>query len=123
MNVVDEISPADILEIGLFYAGFDVKRQKSNNKNSRRFRSHYGIGAEAVVAIIVSLSKTKIKEARLDDVDIVYLLMTLNWMTEYTSEDSLAGRWTVDETTVSKWIWTYATKIQALKKEKVRIMI
>ncbi len=49
-----------VMSFGLELVGFGAKRQNVRDKlNLQRFRSHFGIGPEAIIAIIADIKTTK----------------------------------------------------------------
>jgi hypothetical protein len=47
------------------------------------------------------------------------MLMTLNWLRTYKTEEAVAGTFSVQEKAGRTWIWAHTHAIQALKAEKV----
>ena len=115
------LSAADILELGLHFAGFEQHRCQRTcmTTNLRRFRGHFGVGPEAFSAIFADLQTTNIVEARIDKPNPSHFFMAMNWLRAYKIEEQLAGGSKVTEKTARKWIWKYTEAVQALKAAKV----
>lgn len=115
------------LETGLIYAGFDIFRQNSisRDNNLGRFRSFYGINPTPLILMHNDLQTNE------DGTEIdgkkngspKHLLMTLHWLKTYTTEPILAGLFELNERTVRKFIWQYASALQSLKSRKVRLFL
>jgi hypothetical protein len=115
-----------IFKHGLALVGFSATRfeKVSRAANLARFRAHYGSNPIVYAQIWEDLQTTEIPEARIDNVtalDLVFFLMTINFLKCYTTEAQLAATFQVCERTARKWCWTYARKIQALKHQKVSL--
>jgi hypothetical protein len=94
--------------------GFGPSRQDvSDNLNTRRFRAHYGIGPEAVKALIADL------EADGDPVTPKSLFMAICWLKLYDSEHVMAGRWIYDEKYCRENVFKHLKRIQKLKESKI----
>jgi hypothetical protein len=113
------LSADDVLEHGLQYVGFDKGRQSNvaKKKNKERFRASFGIGNEAVAALLKDIQTSK--RARVENVDLKYFFLALNFLKTYSTELVLSGWWDLHEDTVHKWSWYYIQKFQQLKEEKV----
>ena len=84
--------------------------------NRRRFRSHYCVGAKAVMALVKDLPPQNPKEFKLND-----LFMTLSFVKNYNSVEVHAGNWSVCTDKVKNSVKCYFKKIQLLKKKKIRV--
>jgi len=72
--------------------------------------------------IFHDLQTTMIEAACIDKPNLVYFLMTLNWMKTYKTEEEISGMFNVIEKTARKWIWIFTNAIQALKESKVSFL-
>jgi hypothetical protein len=115
-----QISPNDICELGLQWAGFSRYSRAKEKLKTRRFRSCYGLDPMSVSAIVNDLQTTKDPNAKIENMNILHLLMTLNWLKTYDTESNLAGRWKMHEDTIRQWIWFYVNKIGGLVGEKIK---
>ncbi len=65
-----------VMSFGLELVGFGAKRQNVRDKlNLQRFRSHFSIGPEAIIAIIAD-----IKHNKRENIILSHLMMTLCWL-------------------------------------------
>jgi hypothetical protein len=115
------LSAANILELGLHFVGFEQHRCQRTcmTTNLRRFRAHFGVSPEAILAIFTDLQTTTIVEARINKPDPSHFFMAMNWLRAYKVEEQLAGSSKMTEKTARKWIWKYTEAVQALKAAKV----
>jgi hypothetical protein len=120
MVMTIDIDPADWLELGLQFVGFDKSRQKCHKTNRERFVTHFGASPETHSLIFHDLQITDISEARISKPDPLSLLIATHWLKTYPKEAQIAGTFKVDEKTVRKRVWTYVQAIAALKGMKVR---
>ena len=113
----------EMLRKGLLLAGFDNFRQDrvKEETNKERFRSFYGSNPIVFAKIWMDLQTTDILEARINAAKHSpdSMLMTAHFLKCYPIEAVLAGMFKTGEKTVRKWVWFFASKIQALKKSKV----
>ena len=109
-----------LLRLGLELAGFNQRRIQRTRykKNLSRFRSAYGVGPETVAQILNDLSSHGIEE----EPDPVWLLIALNWMRVYNTEEFMEGVFDHDEKTLREHIWQYILAIRMLKDVKVRVV-
>jgi len=78
-----------VMSFGLELIGFGAKRQNVQDKlNLQCFRSHFGIGPDAIVAIIAD-----IKHNKRENIILSHLMMTLCWLKLYETEHVMSGRW------------------------------
>lgn len=114
-----ELSADDVLKHGLEYVGFGHERQSKVNKkkNKERFRAFYGIGNDAVAALLKDLQTSE--SARVKNLNLKHFFLALNFLKTYNTEVVLSGWWDFHEDTVNKWSWFYIEKIQQLKEEKI----
>jgi hypothetical protein len=118
------IATADeILRKGLEMGGFDLRRQQSVKRTTclKRFRALYGSNPIVYAQIIEDLQTTHIAEARVDskNISVEKLLIAMNFLKCYQSEEVRSGQFRVSEKTARKWGWFYSKKIQALKEQKI----
>jgi hypothetical protein len=114
-------TPERTLCEGLKYVGFDEGRQSNvkHEKNVERFRAFYGVGHRAVTSLLMDLQTSSRPSAQVHDVDLKHFFLALYFLKTYDTELVLSGWWGLHEITIRKWTWFYATKIQALKEDKV----
>jgi hypothetical protein len=122
--VVFILTPDEILQKGLHLVGFDDRRQQnvSRKTNLSRFKVHFGSLPVVYAQIWEDLQTTDVPEARIDtkkDLNVDNFLAAVNFLKSYRTEVERSGTFGVCDTTARKWAWFYATKIQALKKQKV----
>jgi hypothetical protein len=120
MTMVLTINPADWLELGLEFVGFDKSRQKCHKTNRERFATHFGASPETHSLIFRDLQTKDIPEAGTPNPDPLSLLLATHWLKTYPKEAQSAGTFNVDEKTGRKRIWQYVRAIAALKGLKVR---
>lgn len=115
------LSEAQIERTGLEWAGWHPVEQKRVSSRTRleRFTCHYGVDARTARAIFIDLQTTNIAEAKIDTIDPLKLFMTFYWMQTASRERNTSGKFKVDESTARGYVWEYASKIRALKAEKV----
>ena len=108
-----KLPPNQMLTMSLDLVGFAGRQSSvSYNENLRRFRSFFGIGVAAAAAVLADINRN-------ETVPIDHFLLTLYWLKTYQTETVLSGWWNMTETTIRKHTWNVASKIQALKEEKV----
>jgi hypothetical protein len=86
-----------IFKHGLALVGFSATRfeKVSRAANLARFCAHYGSNPIVYAQIWDDLQTTEISEPRIDNVtalDLVYFLMTINFLKCYTTEAQLAAK-------------------------------
>jgi hypothetical protein len=81
----------------------------------------YGSNPIVYAQIIEDLQTTHIAEARVDskNISVEKLLIAMNFLKCYQSEEVRSGQFRVSEKTARKWGWFYSKKIQALKEQKI----
>lgn len=113
----------EILRKGLEMGGFDHRRQQRVKRSTclRRFRALYGSNPIVYAEIIEDLQTTHIEAARVDSkkMSVEKLLIAMNFLKCYQSEEVRSGQFKVSEKTARKWGWFYSKKIQALKAQKI----
>ncbi len=123
VTIHQDLSAGDFILLGLDFAGFHRHSRQNKNvvcttaTNIRRFRAYFGISPESCCKMFMDLQTaptTMIKKH-----NPAYFMMTLQWLSTYAVEETLAGSYKLDEKTVRKWIWDYTKSIQALKEKKV----
>jgi hypothetical protein len=114
-------SADEILQLGLETVGFSVQRQQRvrHVTNITRFRASFGPSPETCRDIFKDFQTTQIVEAHINKPNLIYYLMSMNWLKTYKTEAEFAGLFKVDEKTVRVWVWKYTHAIQALKATKV----
>ena len=117
----------DMLRKGLELGGFDRSRQKKVRRaqNLERFRALYGSNPVVYAEIFEDLQTTEIAEARVDSdmICVDSFLMALHFLKCYPTENQLSGLFQICEKSARKWAWFYAKKIQALKQQKVSLLL
>jgi hypothetical protein len=109
-----QVSEADILRVGLEYAGFPDRRQRVRGETKdRRFREHYGIGAKACAALLNAIRAT---EPRLS---LKEFFMGVNFLKVYDTEGVMAGDWDYDEKTIRVKVRKLTNSIAGLKDQKI----
>jgi hypothetical protein len=75
--------------------------------------------------IFEDLQMTEIDEARVDAETLCVdsFLLALHFIKCYHTENQMSGLFKICERTVRKWAWFYAKKIQALKQQKVSLLL
>ena len=80
---------------GLEFAGFkqpanqtEHEKERHMVRDMRRFKAHYGIGPEAIKALIADLESIQGKA-----VTPKCLFLTICWLRLYETEEVMAGRW------------------------------
>jgi hypothetical protein len=91
------IKPADWLELGLEFVGFDQSRQKCHKTNRECFATHFGASPETHSLIFRDLQTTDIPEARTPKPDPLSLLLATHWLKTYPKEAQTAGTFKLDE--------------------------
>ena len=96
---------------GLQLVGFNEKRIKRTRykKTLSRFRAHFGSSPASVAQIIHELSSLGIVEEC--KIHSVWLLVALNWMRLYRTEEQMEGPFDTDAKTLRKHIWFYIRSI------------
>jgi hypothetical protein len=116
-----QLTAAEFLTLGLDIAGFSEERTQRTcyKTNTRRFHGHYGVSPETCAALFVDLQTTAIPAARIDKPNPFYMMMTLDWLKTYKTEEQMAAHFKVVEKSAGNWVWTYTKAIQGLKDDKV----
>ena len=121
--VVIVVTPDQMLTQGLMLVGFENHRIQNVSRvvNLERFRAHYGSNPIVYAQIWEDLQTTAVPDAQIDNVqaDLSMFLMSIYFLKCYASEALMAATFRICEKTVRKWRWFFASKIQALKTEKV----
>lgn len=119
------LSPDEILQRGLVCAGFADHRRLQLSTRLRRFKAYYGSPPVAYANLLRDLQLTREYTAQVEmkcikDFDL--FLICLHFLKCYRTEHVIAGLFERDEKTIRKWIWFFACKLQAHKKEKVNFV-
>ena len=105
------LNTTSVLSYGLQIVGFEIGRQDvAEELLMKRFRSHFGIGPKAIIAILKDMT----------DIDLEKLLMTLCWFKLYETEHVMAGRWGHCEEFCRRTVKDIALKVQQLKSKKIK---
>jgi hypothetical protein len=116
------INVKSVISFGLDMAGFEAKRQTVRDSlNMQRFRAHFGVGPETIVAMLKDLlpSKPEAIDVIAAD-DLKDLMMMLCWLKLYETEHVMSGRWGYGEEYCREAVKQNATRIQCLKKAKIQ---
>lgn len=110
------MSPSNILFVGLLYVGFNANRQMKSglDRNMRRFLTFFGVGPKTIQALFADLTD---KNPALMFKD---LMMTLNWFKLYDPEPVLEGRWDCCSEYIGPKLKEIGRMIQALLPEKIK---
>jgi hypothetical protein len=108
----------DILVAGLFYAGFDTRRQEKNNirRNMTRYKQFYGVNPSTAAPLFRDL-RNEFPSFNYKDG-----LMTLNWLYLNDKQSVLSGRWKCSKETIGTTVKKYAKMIQSLIKKKIKFV-
>eukprot|EP00977_Amphora_coffeiformis_P014191 scaffold3912_cov136-Amphora_coffeaeformis.AAC.5 len=115
----------EVQEKGLALVGSIALSQRplSASTKERRFKAHFGSKAMVVAILWETLQLTSIADAVIKDPkesDFKHYLMTLYFMQNYPTEETLASRFNLHEQTARKWTRYYIKKISALKESLIR---
>jgi len=115
ISLNDIMTPNDVLNAGLLYAGFESSRLQRNN-NERKikwFKSFYGVTPTTVVPYF--------QDIRDMDPGINYkdCLMTMNWMYLYDTQPVLSARWKYCEEYIGDKVIEYGLKMAKLGRKKI----
>ena len=112
--MASDLSSDELLALGLNYVGFGPDRQNvSDDLNTSRFRAHYGVGPQAIRALIVDLEQNG------ENVTPKKLFMAICWLKLYDTEAVMAGRWGYGEKYCRENVHDYVKRIQQLKNLKI----
>ena len=104
-----------VMSFGLEMVGFGAKRQKVRDTlNIQRFRSHFGIGPEAIIDLIADMKHDK------RDTLLSHLMMTLCWLKLYETKHVMSGRWGFGEEFCRDTVKVIALRLQCLKAKKIK---
>ena len=108
------LTTADLLSVGLLYAGFSLKRQHSVKleTNIERFKGFYGLEATTLVAAFTDVKN------RFPKVTFRNLLLTMNWLTLYDKYVVLSGRWGLFHDTIGPIVIKCTQMIQSFLNDK-----
>ncbi len=104
-----------VMSFGLEMVGFGAKRQKVRDTLSmQRFRSHFGIGPEAIIDLFADTKHDK------RDTLLSHLMMTLCWLKLYETKHVMSGRWGFGEEFCRDTVKVFALRLQCLKAKKIK---
>ena len=108
----------DISVAGLFYAGFDTRRQERVKlcRNMARYKQFFGVDPSTAAPLFRDLRNEFPSFSYKDG------LMTLNWLYLNDKQSVLSGRWKCCEETIGTTVKKYAKMIQTLKKKKIKFV-
>jgi hypothetical protein len=104
-----------IMSYGLHIAGFS-KQNVAEKLNMQRFRSHFGVGPKAIVAILNDLPN---QEHGQEQKKVERLMMTLCWLKLYETEHVMAGRWKHCEELCRDTAKDFLSRLHSLKEKKI----
>lgn len=112
------VTSAEILQVGLFYAGFDHDRQNKNNlrRKTEWFKSFYGVEPTTVAALFSSIKMENEHQFVYKD-----CLLTLNWLYLYESYPVLSGRWKYCQEYIAKTVMIYGFMMARVAKKKLSL--
>lgn len=112
----------DIFQYGCLIAGYKTAATKSEEQVTKadvgRFRSSFGVSPEAIACLIDDLNLQAVTE-RYTPPKAKELLITLNWLCEYSTESSMSGRFQMSELTIRRKIKANLERIYELRDKKV----
>jgi hypothetical protein len=100
---------------GLHIAGFS-KQNVAEKLNMQRFRSHFGVGPKAIIAILNDLPN---QEHGQEQKKVEHLMMTLCWLKLYKTEHVMAGRWKHCEELCRDTDKVFLSRLQSLKEKRI----
>ena len=110
-----KMNPKAVMSFGLEMVGVGAKGQNVQDKiNMQHFRSHFGIGPEAIIDIIADMKNGK------RDTLLSHLMMTLCWLKLYETKHVMSGRWGFDEEFCRDTVKHITTRRQCLKAKKIK---
>ena len=112
---ISSITVADILYVGLVYAGFEKARQNvAISENTQRFIDFYGVPPTTAEPFFRDLRD------KYPDIRYKIVLMTMNWFRLYDLERVLSGRWGYNDLQfIRNTVKNYTKKIASLKDLKI----
>jgi hypothetical protein len=115
-----QLSAAEFLELGLDIAGYTERRTERTcyGTSIRRFHGHYGVSPETCAALFVDFQTTAIPAGRINKPDPFYMMLGLDWLKTYKTEEQMTAAFDLVENTAGDWAWKYAKAIQGLKDDK-----
>jgi len=114
----------EVMWKGLGLAGFDgCQNSICHEQNIQRFKAYFGSKPIICAQIWEDPQTTNIPDAwvSVDMACINSYLLALHFLKTYPTKTQQAGVFKICKKTVQKWAWFYATKIRALKAEKVSL--
>ena len=96
----------------------------SNLQNLRRcmkadnFRSHFGVDPTGYMMLYGLLGNSNRYDPYPQHLHHKHLLICLDFLKRYETENRMATRYGMTEKTIRKWVWIYTKKI-AIQKSKV----
>ena len=108
------INEGTILSFGLSLVGIPKWQTCCARLKMRRFRSHFGVGPRAIVALVSDMKRTQNKP-----INLTYLFVAISWLKIYETEEQMAGRWGYGEQHCRETVLDYVKRIQAMKKWKI----
>lgn len=118
------VTVQQILQAGLalFYSPARVARVKNNSTNLDRFNTKFGVQPVTACMIYEDLQKTNIDDARIDspnDISLKFFLISLYYLQKYPTEDVMESTLDISPRYISKMVWQYIGRVQAMKAEKI----
>jgi len=118
LAMADPITAATILQQGLIFSGIPWDRQRSEKIKRHRFNQRYGGSPEGAAACFNDLRTTNVAAARINNPNLRWFFVALNWLNECPLEGNGAGLFKGDEKTLRKHKWRYVHAIAALQGQK-----
>ena len=110
-----EWTSSEILEDGLWFAGYDLERLKKNNQSRKVawFKAHYGVEPTTLAPYFAGLREMH------PEVTYKNCFMTLNWLFGYDTYPVLSARWGCCEEYIGATVIDYFTKMAELGRKKI----
>jgi hypothetical protein len=106
----------------LFYTTDRIARVENLSTNIDRFNTKFGIQPVTACMLYEDLQKTNVDDARInqpDDTTLKFFLLSLHYLRKYPTEDILESTFDYSPRYISRMLWQYVERIQALKAEKI----
>jgi len=117
----------EFLQKGLELVSYNYDQQQKVAQAAKlmHFKAHCGSNPIVYVQIWEDLQMTMIPEAHIDSqkMDPDSFLMAIHFLARYLTKQEQTGIFKICDKTACSWSWFYARKIQALKVEKVSIVL
>jgi len=118
LAMADPITAATILQQGLIFSGIPWNQQRSEKIKRHRFNQRYGGSPEGAAACFNDLRTTNVAAARINNPNLRWFFVALNWLNECPLEGNGAGLFKGDEKTLRKHKWRCVHAIAALQGQE-----